>query len=123
MGRHNRDARGSDQRGFDYQISFQPDWLSQVKVTRNLESGRQSTKTLFRNPEKVQEQPPGSKVRTRIVSAEQKLDFEIIVHDPRRVVRRVIIETIIPDMPGDEGAVIFGFDDDLSADSAPDPAS
>ncbi len=123
MGRHNRDARGSDQRGFDYQISFQPDWLSQVKVTRNLESGRQSTKTLFKNPEKVQEQNPGTKVRTRIVSVEQKLDFEIIVHDPRRVVKRVIIETIIPDMPGDEGAVIFGFDDDLPAGTAADPAS
>ena len=123
MGRHNRDARGSDQRGFDYQISFQPDWLSQVKVTRNLESGRQSTKTLFKNPEKTPEQSPGSKVRTRIVSAEQKLDFEIIVHDPRRVVKRVIIETVIPDLPGDEGAVIFGFDDDLSAESSPDPAS
>jgi hypothetical protein len=123
MGRHNRDARGSDQRGFDYQISFQPDWLSQVKVTRNLESGRQSTKTLFKNPEKVQEQPPGSKVRTRIVSPEQKLDFEIIVHDPRRVVKRVIIETIIPDMPGDEGAVVFGFDDDLPSGPTPAPAS
>ena len=49
MARHNRDGRGSDQRGFDYEIGYQPDWLQQVKVTRNLESGRQSTKTLFRN--------------------------------------------------------------------------
>ena len=118
MGRHNRDARGSDQRGFDYQISYQPDWLSQVKVTRNLESGRQSTKTLFRNPEKKQEEAPGTKVRTRIVSSEQKLDFEIVVHDPRRVVKRVIVETIIPDLPGEEGAVIFGFDDDLPGPSS-----
>src|ERR1051325_10103448 len=103
MGRHNRDPLGSDQRGFDYQISYQPDWLSQVKVTRNLESGRQSTKTLFRNPERFQEQSPGEKLRTRIVSQEQKLDFEIVVNDPRRIVKRVIIETVIPDLPGDEG--------------------
>jgi hypothetical protein len=113
MGRHNRDARGSDQRGFDYQISFQPDWLAQIKVTRNLESGRQSTKTLFKNSEKDQEQLPGSRIRTRIVSAEQKLDFEIVVNDPRRVVRRVIVETYLPDMPADEGTVIFGFDDEM----------
>ena len=113
MGRHNRDARGSDQRGFDYQISFQPDWLAQIKVTRNLESGRQSTKTLFRNPEKHQEQAPGSKVRTRILSAEQKLDFEIVVNDPRRIVKRVIVETIIPDLPAGEGTVIFGFDNEM----------
>ena len=115
MGRHNRDARGSDQRGFDYQISFQPDWLAQIKVTRNLESGRQSTKTLFKNPEKNQEQAPGSRIRTRIVSTEQKLDIEIVVNDPRRVVRRVIVETFIPDMPADEATIIFGFDDEMTS--------
>ena len=48
MGRHNREARGSDQRGFDYDISYQPDWLHQIKVTRTLENGRQSTKILSR---------------------------------------------------------------------------
>jgi hypothetical protein len=51
MARHNREASGSDQRGFEYTISYQPDWLRQVKVTRLLETGRQSTKTLFVNPD------------------------------------------------------------------------
>jgi hypothetical protein len=49
MARHNRVARGSDQRGETYELSYQPDWLRLVKVTRTLESGRQSTKTLFKN--------------------------------------------------------------------------
>jgi hypothetical protein len=95
MARHNRDARGSDQRGFDYEISFQPDWLKQIKVTRTLESGRQSTKTLFRNPASP-EHSPGPRVRTRISSDEQHMDVEVDVNDPRGVVRRIIIVTAPP---------------------------
>ena len=50
MARHNREGQGTDQHGHSYSVNYQPDWLRQVKVTRTLESGRQSTKTLFRNP-------------------------------------------------------------------------
>ena len=57
MSRHNRDARGVDQLGTLWRISYQPDWLEQVKVTRTLENGRQSTKTLFRNPERTGRRP------------------------------------------------------------------
>jgi hypothetical protein len=96
MARHNRDARGSDQRGESYELSYQPDWLRLVKVTRALESGRQSTKTLFKNSAR-REQPPGRRVRTRVVSRDQKVDFEIELDDPRGIVRRVIIETGPPD--------------------------
>ncbi len=110
MARHNRDGRGSDQRGFDYKIGYQPDWLQQVKVTRNLESGRQSTKTLFRNPAATREQSPGSKVRTRIVSGEQGLEFEIAIHDPRGAIKRIIVETIPPGQ-GPEDAVSFSIED------------
>ncbi|MGQ0813120.1 MAG: hypothetical protein ACT4O1_01480 [Gemmatimonadota bacterium] len=92
MARHNRDARGSDQRGFDYEISYQPDWLRLIKVTRTLESGRQSTKTLFRNSG-PREQSPGLTVRTRITSAEQQLDIEVDVNDPHGVVKRIIVVT------------------------------
>lgn len=92
MARHNRDARGTDQRGYDYDISYQPDWVKLVKVSRELESGRQSTKTLFRNPGR-REQPPGSRVRTRIVSKEQDLDFSVEIEDPHGVVIRVIVVT------------------------------
>lgn len=111
MARHNREDRGSDQRGYDYRISYQPDWLSAVKVTRTLESGRQSTKTLFRNPSR-REQDPGGKVRTRITSAEQNIDFEIVVTDPQQVVKRVIVETVAPDSTEEDGTVIFTLEDD-----------
>jgi hypothetical protein len=108
MARHNRDGQGVDQRGVEYEISYQPDWLYQIKVTRELENGRQSTKTLFRNPGH-REQNPGSKVRTRIRSRELKLDFEVTVDDPRSNVSRVIVEAELPD--GD--VVSFIIDDQL----------
>ncbi len=92
MARHNREANGSDQRGFEYTISYQPDWVSTVKVTRNLETGRQSTKTLFANPEAAS-RPPGHQVRTAIRCEAQDMRFEVAVTDPSRVVRRIIVET------------------------------
>lgn len=101
MARHNRDARGSDQRGFDYEISYQPDWLRLIKVTRTLESGRQSTKTLIRNPG-TREQAPGPKVRTHVVSSEQQVDVEIDLSDPRGVVKRIIVVTSAPGSDGTE---------------------
>lgn len=112
MARHNREARGSDQRGFDYDISYQPDWLRQIKVTRELESGRQSTKTLFRNPG-WKEQPPGSRVRTRISSPEQGVDFEVAVNDPRGVIKRVIVETVVPGKGKEEETIVFTLDEVL----------
>ena len=106
MARHNRDGQGEDQRGFDYRVSYQPDWLRQVKVTRLLPSGRQSTMTLFTAPDDP-EKAPGRQVRTAIHSADQDLHFEIAITDPDRVVRRVIVET----GPRGGGAGIRGDDD------------
>lgn len=104
MARHNREGRGSDQRGYEYAIGYQPDWLNWVKVTRALESGRKSTKTLFRNPG-YREQPPGERVRTRITSPEQGLDFEISVDDPQQVVKRIVVETEQVDKSEKEGTI------------------
>lgn len=98
MARHNREGHGSDQRAFEYTISYQPDWLGQVKVTRLLPSGRQSTKTLFLSRDQA-EASPGRQVRTGIRSADQNLSFEISITDPGRVVKRVIVETG-PGVPG-----------------------
>lgn len=118
MARHNREGRGSDQRGMDYVISFQPDWLRQIKVTRTLESGRQSTKTLFRNPG-AREQAPGGRVRTRITARALNLDFEIGVDDPHGVVTRVIVETALPTRGDEDGeSLVFSIDDRLPP---PDP--
>jgi len=110
MARHNRVGRGTDQRGADYAIHYQPDWMHQVKVTRALENGRQSTKTLFRNPDKSH-QRPGAKVRMRIVSRKENLDIEIGVHDPNGVVTRIVVETARQDRPGEQPGIVFTIDD------------
>jgi hypothetical protein len=101
MARHNREASGSDQCGFEYMISYQPDWLRQIKVTRLLESGRQSTKTLFANPDPPT-RAPGQQVRTMIRCAAQGLTVELAVTDPANAIRRVVIETDV-----DETSVQF----------------
>jgi hypothetical protein len=106
MARHNREARGEDQHGNEYQIEYQPDWLHHVKVTRDLSSGRQSTKTLFRNPESpIQE--PGPKVRTRIVAPNLGLDVHVTVNDDDGCVRRVTVEAVIPSGPEQGETVAF----------------
>jgi hypothetical protein len=112
MARHNRDARGADQRGAEYEISYQPDWLRQIKVTRDLENGRQSTKTLFRNPGR-REQKPGARVRTRIRSAREALDFGIDVEDPHGIVTRIVVETTVPDRSGRKDHIVFTIDERL----------
>jgi len=106
MARHNRDGHGTDQRGFEYDISYQPDSLRMIKVTRTLPGGRQSTKTLFRNPEPPL-RPPGRRVRTRIRSRSQSLDFEVTITDSKRTITRVVVETVVPGSTGEEGRVAF----------------
>lgn len=96
MARHNREGSGEDQLGRDYVVSYQPDWFYQIKVTRDLASGRQSTKTLFRNPEPPAAEP-GAKVRTHVSCEELGIDFEIALDDERGVIRRVTVETVAPD--------------------------
>jgi hypothetical protein len=110
MARHNREGHGTDQRGTDYVISYQPDWLRQIKVTRTLENGRQSTKTLFRNPG-AREQAPGTHVRTRIMTADRRLDIEIAVDDPHGTVTRITVEAELPGRSGADGAVQFTIND------------
>ncbi len=106
MARHNREGRGEDQHGHLHIISYQPDWLHQVKVTRDLESGRQSTKTLFRNTEPA-ERDPGPRIRTGIAAPELGLALEVAIEDPRQVVRRVTVEAIIPEGHEQGETVVF----------------
>ena len=77
MARHAREGRGVDQRGFRYRISYHPDWLDRIRVTRRLPSGRQSTKTLFRNPARNPRADGGDVMRTRIECLEQDLVIEV----------------------------------------------
>lgn len=114
MARHNRDGRGTDQQGSDYVISYQPDWLRQVKVTRTLDNGRQSTKTLFRNPVEAA-RTPGRRIRTRITSKDEELDFEIGLEDPAGVVTRITIETTARRERGEPSKIQFTLADGHTA--------
>jgi hypothetical protein len=113
MARHNREGHGADQRGFEYDINFQPDWLRLVKVTRNLETGRQSSKTLFRNPADAAEAEPGDRIRTRIVSPDQGLDFEVAVTDPHAAVTRIRVCYTIRSATGEREEVEFTMENEL----------
>ena len=104
MARHNREGSGEDQVGRKYVVSYQPDWFYQIKVTRDLDTGRQSTKTLCRNVDGGQAEP-GSKVRTRIQCDELGLDFEVSLDDGAGVIRRITVETVAPSGP-DQGEPI-----------------
>jgi len=117
MARHNREGRGEDQRGRTYNVAYQPDWFRQAKVTRGLDSGRQSTKTLLRNPEPPAAEP-GRRVRTHISAPELGLDFEVIIDDARHVVRRIIVETVVPD--GDDAGEVVAFSLSRSEEQSPD---
>ncbi len=96
MARHNREGEGTDQHDVRYEISYQPDWLRQIKISKTLSGGRQSTKTLFRNPATSAEHPPGDRVRTRVTSADGNVDLEITVSDPHRV-EQIVITARAPD--------------------------
>ena len=89
LARHNREGRGTDQLGFKYLISYQPDWLKRIKVTRQLKNGRQSTKGLFRNPARAPEADSGERMRAGIISDEQALEFEIALTDPKSAVKSI----------------------------------
>lgn len=106
MARHNRVGRGEDQFGHEYIIAYQPDWFRQLKVTRDLPTGRQSTKTLFRNPDPP-EREPGTRIRTGISAAELGLAFQLALDDPRLVVRRITVEAVIPEGPEQGDTVLF----------------
>ena len=107
MARHNRDGAGEDQRGHPYTVSYQPDWLRMVKVTRSLTTGRQSTMTLFRNPLDRREAPPGERVRTGISSPAQGLEVEVAITDPECVVTHIRVACRVPDGNGATEEVEF----------------
>ncbi|HEX8358752.1 MAG TPA: hypothetical protein VF613_01435 [Longimicrobium sp.] len=106
MARHNREGEGEDQHGHRYRIGYQPDWFRQIKVTRDLENGRQSTKTLLRNPQPPLGEP-GPRVLTEVEAPELGLSFSLTLQDERRVVRRIIVETVIPE--GEERGQTISF--------------
>ena len=113
MARHNREGEGTDQLGVCYRVSYQPDWLRQIKISRALSrSNRQSTKTLVRNPATFAERSPGHKIRTRVTSADGKLDFEVTVSDPDSRVDQVVVISRAAD---GRSEIVFTIDGSLPA--------
>jgi hypothetical protein len=96
VARHNRTGKGVDQCGSEYTIDYQPDWLRRMKVTRKLKSGRQSTMNVFRNPSDHRETEPGARIRTRLESADEPVEFEIALKDPNGLVKKVVVHYEIP---------------------------
>ncbi len=92
MARHNREGRGIDQHGELWTISYQPDWLRQVKISRELPDGRRrSSLTLFRNPARTAEGPPGKVVRTRVTAADGSLDFQVSLDNRETEVDELVV--------------------------------
>lgn len=117
MARHNREGTGSDQCGFRYRVSYQPDWLKRVRVTRKLESERQSTKTLLWNPAPESEAEPGERVRTRVLSVDQSIDFAVALTDPAAAVRCIRVCYEIPVGDGRTEEVEFTLERQTDSDS------
>ena len=94
MARHNREGSGEDQSGQPYEVSYQPDWLSRIKISRQLPGDRRrSMVTLFRNPARRAEAPPGKMVRTGVSAVDGSADFRVSVEDPDGVVESVVVVT------------------------------
>ena len=104
MARHNREGRGTDQLGFKYAISYQPDWLKRIKVTRQLKNGRQSTKGLFRNP------GSGDRIRAGITSDDQALEFEVALTDPQSAVKSIKVVYVLPGENDQMDEIEFAFE-------------
>lgn len=94
MARHNREGKGVDQHGDLWLISYQPDWLKRVKISRRLPDGRRrSTLTLFRNPARRAEDEPGKVIRTRIAAADGSVDLQVSLEDRDGMVDELVVVT------------------------------
>lgn len=97
MARHNREGRGLDQYGDLWIVSYQPDWLRWVKISRELPDGRRrSTLTLFRNPQRRAKDRPGRVVRTQVRAADGSAAFQVSLEDRKELVRRIVVEVDKP---------------------------
>lgn len=102
MPRHNREGRGVDQQGQLWHVSYQPDWLRRLKVSRRLPGrDRRSTLTLVENSEEKGREEPGRVVRTRVRAADGSMEFCVTLEGRRSHVESVTVVTR-PDGPGGE---------------------
>ncbi|MEN8376032.1 MAG: hypothetical protein ABFS34_11340 [Gemmatimonadota bacterium] len=107
MPRRNKSGRGKDQKGVSYTVSYQPDWLKKIRVSRKAKKGKKAMYDMFINPERPKEWP-GRKVRTAVRSTNPHVDFEVAIDDPHGRIKRVKVDY---EMPGGE-TVTYSIDDD-----------
>lgn len=94
MARHNRDAKGVDQHGDLWHLSYHPDWMRRVKISRRLpDRSRRSTVTLFKNEAERARAEPAKVVRTRVRAADGSTEFEISLEDRTGSVESVVVVT------------------------------
>lgn len=94
MARHNRDAKGVDQHGELWHLSYHPDWIRRVKVSRQLpDRSRRSRVTLFKNDAERAKAEPAKVVRTRVRAADGSTDFEISLEDRAGTVESIVVVT------------------------------
>ena len=108
----NLTVRATSPAGHVFRLEYQPDWVSQITVTRPASADPASTAVLFRN-EGYRLRDPGPVVRTRIASPDHGLDFEVILNDPGRVVKRITVETVAADRESEGEPVVFTIEDRL----------
>lgn len=94
MARHNRDAKGVDQHGDLWHLSYHPDWMRRVKISRQLpDRSRRSTVTLFKNEAERAQAEPAKVIRTRVRAADGSTEFEISLEDRTGSVESVVVVT------------------------------
>lgn len=123
MARPNETGNGRDQRGFKYEVSYQPDWFKQLLVTRTNESGAETTVTVFANPEEAKEKKP-KKATTRVTS-DEGVDFTLDI-EAKGTVKAVTVEYAVPPEGGkgsgdgdEEEVVTLTIEDDMPPPSGP----
>lgn len=112
MARDNQTGRGRDQKGFEYEVSYQPDWFKALRVTRKDSGGQESTATIFGNPEPHAKGKKPKKVKTRVKSADGHVDFTIDVDDPDKKVKSIMVAYAVPADRSVLGAVSANGDGD-----------
>ena len=91
MARHNRNGSGTDRCGDRYEVSYHPDWLRCVKVSRQGAFGRRSARTLVSNREARPLRRPSDRVRTRITLPGSGQSIELLLKDPGAAVTDIVL--------------------------------
>ncbi len=107
---------GRDQRGFDYEVTYNPEWFRKLAVTRRDSNGQTTTVDVVTNPRTARSAPERPASATTHVKSNEGVDFTLVFRGRAKQVR---IDYIVPAESGkdngddDEGEVVtLTVDDD-----------